>query len=114
MLACGAASVTAHVRVNGAETTKITGKPVTVRLSAGYSKVIKAKWVTVRWALYVNPATHLPVRIEGSTKTYGGSAGTYASSGVTDVRWLAPTKANIAKTLITIPPGFRQVSLADV
>jgi hypothetical protein len=114
MLACGAASVTAHVRVDGAETTKITGKPVTVRLSAPYSKVIHAKWDTVRWALYVNPATYLPVRIEGSGKTYGGSAGTYVSAGVTDVRWLPPTKANIAQTMVTIPPGFRRVSMADV
>jgi hypothetical protein len=112
MLACGAASASPRVRVNGAETTKITGKPVTVRLPAGYSKVIHAKWVTVRWALYVNPATYLPVRIEGSTKTYGGSAGTYLSSGVTDVQWLPPTKANIAKTLVTIPAGFQQVSNA--
>ena len=114
MLACGAASVTAHVRVDGAGTTKITGRPVTVRLPAGYSKVIRAKWVTVRWALYVNPATFLPVRIEGSTKTYGGAAGAYLSSGETDVSWLPPTKANIAKTLVTIPAGFQRVSLGDV
>jgi hypothetical protein len=73
-----------------------------------------AKWVTVRWALYVNPTTYLPVRIEGSGKSYGGSAATYVSSGVTDVRWLPPTKANIAKTMVTIPPGFRKVGLADV
>jgi hypothetical protein len=86
MLACGAASVTAHVRVDGAETTKISGKPVTVRLSARYCKVIHAKWVTVRWALYVNPTTYLPV----------------------------PTTANIAKTMVTIPPGFRKVGLDDV
>jgi hypothetical protein len=114
MLACGAASVTAHVRVDGAQTTKITGKPVTVRLSAGYGKVIHAKWVTVRWALYVNPTTYLPVRIEGATKTYGGSAGTSLSSGATDVRWLPPTKANIAETLVTIPAGYRRTSLGDV
>jgi hypothetical protein len=114
MLACGAASATPRVRVNGAETTKIIGKPVTVRLPAGYSKVIRAKWVTVRWALYVNPATFLPVRIEGSTKTYGGAAGTYLSSGVTDVQWLPPTKANVARTLVIIPAGFQRVSLGEV
>jgi hypothetical protein len=35
-------------------------------------------------------------------------------TSVTDVQWLPPTAANIAKTLVTIPPGFRHVkSLAD-
>lgn len=115
MLACGAASATAHVRIDGVETTKITGKPVTVRLSSGYSKVIREKWVTVQWALYVNPVTYLPVRIGGSTKSYGGARGTTVSSGVTNVQWLQPTKANIAKTLVTIPPGFKQMrSIANV
>jgi hypothetical protein len=28
---------------------------------------------------------------------------------VTDAHWLRPTAANIAKTLVTIPPGFRHV-----
>ena len=32
-LACGGARVTGHARINGVQTTKITGKPVTVRLS---------------------------------------------------------------------------------
>jgi hypothetical protein len=113
MLACGAASATARVRVDGTETTKITGKPVTVRLSRGYSKVVHAKWVTVEWALYVNPRTYLPVRVEGSTRTYGGWAGTSLASEVTNVRWLAPTKANVAKTLVTIPAGFHRVSPGD-
>jgi len=113
MLACGAASATGRVRVNGAETTKITGKPVTVRLSPGYSKVVRADWVTVRWTLYVNPKTYLPVRIAGSTETYGGSAGASLSSEMTNVRWLPPTKANIAKTLVTIPAGFHRVSPGD-
>lgn len=115
MLACGAASATAHVRIDGVETTKITGKPVTVRLSPRYSKVIREKWVTVQWYLYVNPVTYLPVRMGGSTKSYGGAGGTTVSSAVTNVQWLQPTKANIAKTLVTIPPGFTQVkSIANV
>jgi len=110
MLACGAASTTGRVRVDGVETTKITGKPVTVRLAPAYGRAVREKWVTVRWALYVNPVTYLPVRIVGSTKTYGGSAGATISSATTNVQWLRPTKANIAKTLVTIPPGFQQVS----
>jgi hypothetical protein len=108
-LACGAATVTGHVRVNGGETTKITGKPVTVRLSEGYSKTVRAKWATARWTLYVNPVTYLPVRMYGSTETFGGPAATWTSSSVTDVQWLPPTAANIAKTMVTIPAGFQRV-----
>jgi anti-sigma factor RsiW len=109
-LACGAASVTGHVLINGLETTKITGKPVTVRLSsprdAGFGIY---KWATARWTLYVNPRTYLPVRIYGSTKEFGGTPGPFTSSFVTNVQWLPPTAANIAKTLLTIPPGFHRV-----
>jgi hypothetical protein len=107
-LACGAASVSGHVWVDGMETTKITGKPITVRLSAGYSKVVREKFATARWALYVNPTTYLPVRMYGSTETFGGSAGSSTSSFVTSVRWLPPTRANIARALVTIPPGFQR------
>jgi hypothetical protein len=107
-LACGAASVSGHVWIDGMETTKITGRPLTVRLSAGYSKVVKEKFATARWALYVNPVTYLPVRMYGSTETFGGGAGSFTSSFVTDVRWLPPTRANIAQTLVRIPPGFQR------
>jgi hypothetical protein len=107
-LACGAATVTGHVKINGVETTEITGKPVTVKLSAGYAKAVKAKFATARWILYVSPTTYLPVRMVGSTQTYGGSAGSYASSFVTNVQWLPATPANVAKALVTIPPGFHR------
>jgi hypothetical protein len=108
-LRCGAASVTGHVKIGGVETTEITGKPVTVKLQPGYAKTVNEKWATARWTLYVNPTTYLPVRIYGSLQTFGGSAGSYNSSSVTNVRWLEPTPANIAKTLVTIPPGFHRM-----
>jgi hypothetical protein len=111
-LACGAAAVTGHVPIDGVETTQITGKPVTVELSAGYAKTVGAKWATARWTLYVNPKTYLPVRSDGSTQTYGGPAAPWTSSAVTDVQWLAPTATSIAKTLISIPPGFQRVASA--
>jgi hypothetical protein len=107
-LACGAATVTGHVKINGVETTKITGKPVTVKLSAAYARVVKAKFATARWILYVSPATYLPVRMVGSTQTWGGSGGSSASSFVTNVRWLPATPANVAQALVTIPPGFHR------
>jgi hypothetical protein len=109
-LACGAASVTGHVVVDGVATMQLTGKPVTVRLQAGYAKVVGAKWVTARWTLYVNPTTYLPVRMSGSTETFGGREGRYTSSSVTNVQWLPPTSANIAQAMVTIPPGFHEVS----
>jgi hypothetical protein len=107
-LACGAASVTGHVVIDGVETIRITGKPVTVKLVAGYAKLVHARWATGRWTLYVNPRTYLPVRMYGSTQTFGGSAGASTSSSVTDVRWLPATSANIAKALVAIPPGFHR------
>jgi hypothetical protein len=107
-LACGAATVTGHVKIDGVETTEITGKPDTVKLSAGYSKAVKEQFATARWTLYVNPVTYLPVRMVGSTETFGGSSGINTSVFVTNVQWLAATPANVAKALVTIPPGFHR------
>ncbi len=109
-LACGAAKVTGHVRVDGVETTKITGVPVTVRLSKGYARAVRERWARARWILYVNPKTYLPVRMYGSTQTFGGRGGSTLFASVTDVQWLAPTAANIARALVTIPAGFHRMS----
>ena len=105
-LKCGTASVTGNVTVNGAQATEITGKPVTVKLQPGYAKTVNEEFVTVRWTLYVNPETYLPVRIYSSTESFGGTAGDQVYTGTTDVTWLAATPANTAKALVTIPPGF--------
>lgn len=107
-IACGAARVTGHVLINGVETTKISGKPVTVKLSRGYAKVIHEKWARSYWILYVDPTTYLPVRTFGATYMFGGPMASYTSSSVTDVRWLKPTRANVAKATINIPPGFHR------
>jgi hypothetical protein len=107
-LKCGDAVVTGNVRIGGQETTEITGKPITVPLSAGYAKSVSEKYATVTWTLYVNPVTYLPVRMYGSTDTYGGKAGNQDSAGWEDVTWLKATPANIAKAQVTIPPGFRR------
>lgn len=109
MLACGAATVTGHVRIDGVETTEISGS-VTTALSKGYAKTVNEKEARVRYTLWVNPRTYLPVRAFGSTETYGGSGGDTVSSSMTDVQWLPPTAANAAQTLVTIPAGYRQVS----
>jgi hypothetical protein len=106
-LACGAATVTGHAWIGGVKTVRITGSPVTEKLSPGEARAIHEKWLRSQWTLYVNPNTYLPVRLSGSNYTYGGPMPSYYSTGVTDIRWLRPTAANIAKALVTIPPGFR-------
>lgn len=108
-LACGAATVTGHVRIDGVETLKITGSPVTERLKANYAKVVREKWLRTQWILYVNPQTYLPVRLSGSAHSYGGPAPSTLFTSVTDMQWLPRTAANVAKTLVTIPAGFHQV-----
>jgi len=108
-LACGAATVTGHAWIGGVKTVRITGSPVTEKLSPGEARAIHEKWLRSQWTLYVNPHTYLPVRLSGSNYTYGGPMPSSYSTGVTDIRWLRPTAANIAKTLVTIPPGFRHV-----
>jgi hypothetical protein len=110
-LACGTATVTGHVWVNGVRTTRITGKPVTVRLPRGMANATE-KWARVGWTLYVDPATYLPVRIS-AFQVIGGPKGSRRGSDVTDVHWLKPTAANIAKATLTIPPGFHRVPTAD-
>ena len=109
-LACGAAQVTGQVRINGVDTTKITGKPVTVRLSKGEGRSVREKYARARWTWYVNPHTYLPVRMIGATETFGGPGGHTRFASVTNVQWLPPTAANKAKALVTIPPGYHRVS----
>jgi hypothetical protein len=109
MLGCQAATVTGHARIGGVQTTVISGL-IDIPLSKGYASMVKEARVRVRYALYVDSATYLPVRVYGSTQTYGGAAGPTDNAYVTQVRWLPPTKANIAKALVTIPPGYQQVS----
>jgi hypothetical protein len=106
-LACGSAAVTGHAEINGVDTIKIAGSPLTVGLPKGMVKATKAR---VWYTLYVDPSSYLPVRMSGTTLTYGHHAGSFAFTSVTDIRWLPPTPANIAQTLVTIPPGFQQVS----
>lgn len=60
--------------------------------------------ITVTMILWVNPDTYLPVRVamslrEGKTAPIQGFS--------SDIRWLAPTRANLALLRVAIPPGFR-------
>jgi hypothetical protein len=108
ILGCDEATVTGHAQIGCVETTVISGS-VDVPLSKGYARAVQEKRVRVRFTLYVDSATYLPVRAYGSTETYGGAFGPTVSASVTNVRWLPPTAANIAKTLVIIPPGYTRV-----
>jgi len=108
MLRCTTATVTGHTRIGGEQATVISGL-IDVRLQKGYAGVVKERRVRVRYTLYVDSTTYLPVRAYGSTETYDGTAGPTISAYTTNVRWLPPTRANIAKTLVTIPSGDQQV-----
>jgi hypothetical protein len=52
---------------------------------------------------WVDPLTYLPVR------TRLGGFGRQGSSSITDETWLPRTPANIAKTKVVIPAGFKHV-----
>ncbi|HEY6279302.1 MAG TPA: hypothetical protein VIX86_23560 [Streptosporangiaceae bacterium] len=109
MLGCGTATVTGHARIGGVATIVISGS-VDVPLSKDYSSAVSETRARVRYILYVDSATYLPVRAYGSTETYGGTRGPTIDAYVTNVQWLAPTAANIAQALVTIPPGYTQVN----
>jgi hypothetical protein len=109
-LDCGAARVTGHVRINGQEAIRITGKPITVRLGRGEGKAVHEKYARALWTLYVNPSSYLPVRMIGVTETFGGTGGHTRFASVTNVHWLPPTPANTAQALVSIPPGYHRVS----
>jgi hypothetical protein len=109
MLRCNRATVTGHARIGGVRAIVISGS-IDVPLSKGYAHYVKEARVRVGYTLYVDAKNYLPVRMYGSTKTYGGANGPSISAYVTDVRWLRPTSANIARALVTIPHGYQQVS----
>jgi hypothetical protein len=109
MLRCTAATVTGNARIGGEQTTVISGL-IDVPLPKGYAGAVKERRVRVRYTLYVDSATYLPVRAYGSTETYGGAAGPTISAYTTNVRWLPPTPANMAKALVTIPSGGQHVN----
>jgi hypothetical protein len=100
-LACGSATVTGRVWINGVDTIEITGPP---------NGQVDQPGERVMYRLYVNPSTYLPVRVTGSTIAYGPKSSSYQFTSASDVRWLPPSAGNIAMTLVTIPPGFQHVT----
>jgi hypothetical protein len=105
-LACGAAAVAGHARVNGAETIKVSSN---VTVAAGDGS--RGGRLRVRYTLYVNPATYLPVRMVSGPvlRLHGGQQSPASFSSVAGFQWLPPTAANVAKVGVPIPAGFRQL-----
>ena len=105
-LACGAAAVAGRAKINGVETIKINSN-VTVALGDGS----RGARLRVRYTLYVNPATYLPVRMVSGPvlRLHDGQQSPASFSLVEDLQWLPPTAANVAKASVPIPAGFRQL-----
>jgi hypothetical protein len=80
-LSCGEYMTADRQLVDGIDAIKITG-----------NKGLDTLWV--------NPATYLPVR---AIFTFG------RLRTETSFRWLPPTRANLARLSVRVPPGFRQV-----
>lgn len=85
------------MRIGGVQALKITGIPVTVKLPPNEAKALHEKWAQARWTLSVNPKTYLPVRMTGSTRTFGGTGGSTLYRAVTNAYRLSADRANIAK-----------------
>lgn len=67
---------------------------------------------TLTTTIWVDPATYLPVRV-----TYQDRFTTQQTRPMVsvptrfDIRWLPPTRANLALVTVRIPPGFTQVHI---
>ena len=90
-LRCGLYRVAGHERVDGVDAIKLTTRP-------GRGT-----------ALWVDPHTYLPVRMETAVQVVSPGSVTPAEIW-TDFRWLPPTRANLAQLTGTIRPGFRHVN----
>lgn len=99
-LACGGYKMTGYAEIDGAETVKITGSRV-IDMGLG-----RAGAITITDTLYVSPSTYLPVRIVQSS----AAPGLHSSPTSADIRWLRPTAANRARTSVTVPCGYQEIS----
>jgi hypothetical protein len=87
-LSCGLVTVTEHQRLGGTEAIKITPRNPGGDLAP---------------VLWVNESTYLPVKL-----TWRFTSGNYKGGGDDFYfAWLPPTKANLARLTVPIPPGFK-------
>jgi hypothetical protein len=91
-ISCGALAEDGRQLVNGISAIKLTS-----RTSSPLSETI-----------WIDPSTYLPVRVV--TRSPGGMP---AIQQTANIAWLRPTARNLAQLSVTIPAGFREVSLFD-
>ncbi len=101
-LQCGHYDLGGRQRVDGVEAIKLVERtPQTGPFAKHKVPVLETLWV--------DPSTYLPMRVLWQwPEAHGQPDGTLVS----DFRWLAPTKANLAALRVKIPHGFRKVTLA--
>jgi hypothetical protein len=100
-LRCGGYKVAGSAVVDGIKTVKLTG-------SAVIENRIPSLDLRCVNTIFVDPATYLPVRVwQNAVPVADPRIHSVPSSA--DFRWLRATAANIAKALVTIPAGYRQV-----
>jgi hypothetical protein len=98
-LACGQLTNEGTERVNGVDAIKL----VSVRTLTDP----KGGTITTTTTLWVDPVNYLPVRWQFARDS--SASRQPATQGPVDIRWLAPTSANIALLTAQVPPGFTQV-----
>ena len=91
-ISCVIFAVAGRDRVDGNEAIELKSRPG--------SLITETIWVT--------PGTDLPIRV-----VVRSAAGEPAFRVTADIAWLPPTTQNLAKLTVTIPAGFRRVSLAE-
>jgi hypothetical protein len=92
-ISCGTLVVAGRPRVDGIEAIELTSRPD--------SPISETVWVS--------PGTYLPVRVV--IRPLSGQPGPWQTA---DITWLAPSAQNLARLNVPVPPGFRQVPLAQV
>jgi len=90
-------------RIDGQHTIELSQPPASVRHPNSGPTLAKHGYA---WAIWVNPATYLPVRLALWSPMQQANRMTQD----TDFQWLRPTKATLAPFHLTVPPGYKRVS----
>jgi hypothetical protein len=106
-LSCGVLKVAGTAWLDGKRYIKITGSATDPHF---WSKQSDGRGpLKVYATMYVNPATYLPALVIWNNWTHGRDGKPLHGTIREQIQALPPTAANVAKTSITIPAGFRQV-----
>jgi hypothetical protein len=114
-LACGQLTDEGTQHVDGVAAIKLVSVrtqrlrvPIEPAASLHLRRRMVTETLTETMVLWVDPATYLPVRTAFGV-TSAAPLPMLIPLGSADIRWLAPTRANLALLTVPIPPGFRHV-----